>query len=284
MTVPVPPDPKVVRTSTCEISYREVGEGPALVVFHGGGPGASGWGNFGANVADFSDRYRVIVPDLPGWGGSRVVDDVGTWPEVVIDAIAEFLAAIGVSRAHLLGNSAGGGVALQLAIRHPALVDKLVLMAPWLGDVCTPVYSAQPLEGTGHLMHYYDTEPDEDRMRALVETFVFDADAPGLDAVIEARFAASTAPGARDGYLHAMHTWWDVPNAREDVAALPNETLLVWGKNDRFCAMEDAFQYLNLLARSHLVVLGGCGHWVQVEKPVEFARFVGAFLADGPVR
>jgi pimeloyl-ACP methyl ester carboxylesterase len=276
----VSPDPQVVRTSKCEISYREVGEGPAFVTFHGGGPGASGWGNFGSNVADFSDRYRVIVPDLPGWGGSRVIDDDGTWPEVVIDAIAEFLQEIGVSSAHLLGNSAGGGVALQIAIRYPDLVDKLVLMAPWLGDVCTPVYSSQPLEGTKHLMHYYDIEPDKDRMRALVETFVFDANDPTLEAVIDARFAASTAPGARDGYMHAMHTWWDIPNAREDVRSIDKETLLVWGKNDRFCSMDDAFQYLNLIARSRLVVFGECGHWAQAEKPDEFARFVGAFLAD----
>jgi pimeloyl-ACP methyl ester carboxylesterase len=60
------PVPKLVRTSTCEISYREVGEGPALVVLHGGGPGASGWGNFGSNTPAFSDRYRVIVPG-PRW-------------------------------------------------------------------------------------------------------------------------------------------------------------------------------------------------------------------------
>lgn len=276
----VPPEPKLVRTSTCEISYREVGDGPALVVLHGGGPGASGWGNFGSNTAAFSDRYRVIVPDLPGWGGSRVVSDDGTWPEVVIDALAAFLGEIGVASAHLLGNSAGGGVALQIAIRFPELVDKLVLMAPWLGDVCTPVYSAQPLEGTKHLMHYYDGEPDRDRMKALVETFVFDASDPKLDAVIDARFAASTAPGARDGYMHAMHTWWDVPNAREDVRAIDKETLLVWGKNDRFCSLDDAFQYLNLLAKSRLVVFGECGHWVQAEKPDDFARFVNAFLED----
>ena len=129
-----------------------------------------------------------IVPDLPGWGGSRVIVENGTWPEVVIDALAEFLEEIGVSSAHLLGNSAGGGVALQIAIRYPDLVDKLVLMAPWLGDVCTPVYSAQPLEGTKHLMHYYDSEPDKARMRALVETFVFDASDPKLESVIEAAF------------------------------------------------------------------------------------------------
>ena len=67
---------------------------------------------------------------------------------------------------------------------------------------------------------------------------------------------------------------------REDVRAIEKETLLVWGKNDRFCSMDDAFQYLNLLAKSHLVVLGECGHWAQAEKPDEFARFVGAFLAD----
>ena len=93
----VPPDPRIVRTSNCEIAYREVGDGPALVAFHGGGPGASGWGNFGANVADFSARHRVIVPDLPGWGGSRVIVEDGTWPEVVIDALAEFLQEIDVS-------------------------------------------------------------------------------------------------------------------------------------------------------------------------------------------
>ena len=103
---------------------------PPLVLLHGGGPGASGWSNFSQNVPGLAEHFRVLVVDQPGYGQSDkpiVTDGVWTFNAKVLAGLFDEL---GIEKAHLVGNSLGGGTSLKTALDHPERVDRMVLMGP----------------------------------------------------------------------------------------------------------------------------------------------------------
>ena len=114
-----------------DIHLKETGEGPAVVFIHGSGPGASGHSNFRQNVDAFvAAGYRVILPDLIGYGASSKPEGIDYTLQLFTDTLYEALQAHGIARASLVGNSLGGGIALQMALDHPEFSERLALMAP----------------------------------------------------------------------------------------------------------------------------------------------------------
>ena len=270
-----------VETSEAVVSYRDVGSGPVLLLLHGGAPAATGLGNFGRNVADLADEFRLIIPDQPGFGGSRLSADSGLpYPVVSAKAMIELLDALGVDNAHVVGNSKGGGVAIEMALARPRLVTRLVLMTPAFRGFASQVLAPEP-EGGQLLRHYYPN-PTVERARHLVRSFVFDPDQiPDLEQVVQTRYQATLDPQLEAGYLRMMTSTVADPDSRsavEKVRSIDNPTLLMWGRDDKFCNLEDAFAYLSALRNSELVVFRDTGHWVMFERRTEFAAHVKAFL------
>jgi 4,5:9,10-diseco-3-hydroxy-5,9,17-trioxoandrosta-1(10),2-diene-4-oate hydrolase len=116
-------------TSLGEIAVAEAGDGPVLVMLHGGGPGASGVSNYHQNLPALSQRFRVVLPDQPGFGGSyrpsEAELDERSITEITVDALFQALDALGIDRFHLLGNSLGGAAALAMAQMRPELTDDI---------------------------------------------------------------------------------------------------------------------------------------------------------------
>jgi pimeloyl-ACP methyl ester carboxylesterase len=271
-------DLRTIETSEATISYRDLGAGPTILCLHGGGPGATGWGNFAGNAEDLSANFRVIVPDQPGFGASRLNKDSGhSYKRVSALAMSELLEQLGVGQAHLIGNSMGGGVALTMAMRHAGQVDRLALMGPWLPGFGLRIYS--PPSAT-NLQDYYP-DPSLEKMRALLRAFVHNPNVPGLEELAVSRYETSLKPEIREGFLRMSQGTDpdDDPRSVYDrVAALSNKTLLVWGRDDRFCSLDEAFLYLSALTDSRLVLLRDTGHWAQIEQRADFATYVTAFL------
>src|SRR5215472_18435749 len=101
-----------------------------VVLLHGGGPGASSWSNFGKNMPVIASRFRTVMMDLPGYGGSVARPPTAHFFTLAADALAGLLDDLGIGKAHLIGNSLGGGTALRFALRYPDRVGRLVLMGP----------------------------------------------------------------------------------------------------------------------------------------------------------
>src|SRR6202000_1612925 len=112
------------------IFVAETGSGPAVVMLHGGGPGASGVSNYSRNIGALAQHFRVIVPDMPGYGRSAKGIDQSDPFGYLADMIRGLLDELGVATAYLVGNSYGGAAALRLALDTPNRVGKLVLMGP----------------------------------------------------------------------------------------------------------------------------------------------------------
>ena len=270
----------VVETSDAIISYRDVGSGPVVLALHGGGPGVTAWGNFSANVADMSGDFRFIVPDQPGFGASYFTNDEGgDYHTASAKAMAELLAKLNIEKAHVIGNSMGGGVALRMAIHAPDRVDRLVLMGAYFREFARPLIGPAP-QGNSLLWNYYP-DPTLERMDHLVRTFVYDAkQIPGVEDIIKGRYELTKDPKVEAGYTRMMRGKPD-PDPRsawEKVASVKHKAQIIWGKDDRFCHLEEAFQFLAALENSELVVLRNTGHWVMLERRAEFASYVTAFL------
>ena len=113
-----PAQTRSVAVGPRQIHLHEFGAGPALLMLHGGGPGASGLSNYARNVQALAGRFRVLVPDLPGYGQSSkgVADDpFGD----IATAMLGLLDALDIAQAHVIGNSLGGACALRMALDAP---------------------------------------------------------------------------------------------------------------------------------------------------------------------
>lgn len=273
------------------LAYHEAGLGSSaagragdgglpLVMLHGGGPGASAWSNFGPALPRFAPRFRTLLVDQPGFGASGKPPVVGNYYRFAADLVVALLDELGIDRAHLLGNSLGGGTAMRLALSYPDRVGRLVLMGP--GGLSLNLFSADPTEGVQRLMEF-GADPSRDRLRAFISTMVVDQ---GLvtDELVDERYADATAPGAQEAMRSMGMSFWNADTAEDgmlwrEAHRLRKHTLLTWGREDRVNPIDGAFAALKLIPKARLHVFPNCGHWAQIEAADEFAEVTTAFLA-----
>ncbi|MBL7487657.1 alpha/beta fold hydrolase [Frankia sp. AgB1.9] len=251
-------------------------------MLHGGGPGASGVANYHQNLPALSRRFRVLLPDQPGFGGSYRPTEADledrSVTTIAVDALFQALDALGVERFHLLGNSLGGAAAIAMAQTRPDSVAGLVLMAP--GGGWLP-FGPTPTEGQKEMFRYYNGGgPSPRKMAAFIRTMVFDHRQFGDD-VVQARYEASLDEShvafyhrynASFARRHGMDPLW------RDLDRIKAPTLLLWGRDDRTITLDGAQLMLRQISDVQLHVFGNCGHWVQLERQQEFERLVADFL------
>ncbi len=266
---------KFIQAAGVRLHYHEIGAGEPLICLHGAGPGASAWSNFKSNVGAFASKHRTYLVDLPQYGRSdKVVIEGGrlTFTAGVLDA---FMEAVGLTSAHFVGNSMGGQVALKMAIDTPHRVNRMVVLgaSPISFSALTPL----PVEGVRLIRDYYrgSEGPTQAKMRALMDTLVATS---GMitDAMVEERYAASADP-------EVVALFTKTPPQNEDLFAhldkVAAPTLVIWGQDDRFGALEVGLLLLKRLQRARMVVFPRCGHWAHVERADEFNHLVLDFLA-----
>jgi 4,5:9,10-diseco-3-hydroxy-5,9,17-trioxoandrosta-1(10),2-diene-4-oate hydrolase len=267
------------------LHYHEAGpadpDGLPVVLLHGGGPGASGWSNFGRNLPVFAARFRTLLVDQPGFGQSDRPPVTGNYFTFAADALAGLLKTLGIERAHLLGNSLGGGTAVRFALNHPDHAGRLVLMAP--GGLSLNVFSPDPTEGIKRLSRFAAAPgPSRDKMAAFLSIMVHDQRLV-TDELIDERFAAASDPAALAAMASLGASFFDPATAEDgllwrDAHRLRNRVLLIWGREDRINPLDGALVALKVIRRAQLHVFGGCGHWAQLEKFDEFNRLAISFL------
>jgi 4,5:9,10-diseco-3-hydroxy-5,9,17-trioxoandrosta-1(10),2-diene-4-oate hydrolase len=263
-----------------QIHLAEFGAGMPLLMLHGGGPGASGQSNYVRNIGALARHFRVLVPDLPGYGqSSKQVDAADPFGDQA-GAMLGLLDALDIERAHVVGNSLGGACALRMALDAPQRIGRLVLMGP--GGI--GISQSQPTEGLKRLLGYYAGEgPTFEKLRRFIcQDLVFDASQVS-DAVLQERFAASIDPevvanpplrAPKD--LEAFKRLDFLLDAR--LPALATPTLVMWGAEDRVNPPAGAAALQQRMAACDTVLFSRTGHWVQWERAAEFNAFVAGFL------
>ena len=268
---------RTVQTRDWMIHYNEAGTGRPVILLHGSGAGATGWSNFAKNIEVLAERYHVYAVDMPGWGASEAV----TWERLDhVESLRQFMDALGIAEAAIIGNSMGGITALGMATAHPERVSHLITMGS--GSSRSPKLFSPgdgPTEGLKILFAGYRT-PTPEIMRQLVEIMTFDP-ANATDEIAQQRSEAAMArPEHLTNILEGLPYGSPVPKwfSMDDLLSVQIPTLLIHGRDDRVVPYEHSLLLLAHIPNSRLVLLNRCGHWAQTEHADEFNRLVAEFI------
>lgn len=268
-----------IQTQDWRIHYNEAGDGHPVVLLHGGGPGATGWSNYSPNIEPLSRHFRVIAPDMPGWGESDPVDfEKLDHVEVAV----QLLDALGIEKAAFVGNSMGGHTSIRLAYEHPERVSHLITMG-------SPLQMGPFLMGAGggpteglKLMYAAYHDPSPEAMRRLVEIMVYDKERFASDELTQERSVAATKGQQHlDNVVAAgkrapIPIWAD----KSRISSISAPSLLVHGRDDRVVSFESTLFLAANIANSRAVLINRCGHWAQLEHADEFNRLVTDFVQN----
>ena len=250
------------------IAYERAGDGPPLILVHGGiGDGRGTWHR---QLDGLSDEFTVVAWDAPGAGLSS---DPPPWfrlPEYA-DCLAGFVSALGLGRPHVAGLSFGGGLALELYRRHPALPRTLILAsayAGWAGSLPPEVFE-QRLKLA---LQSADLPPDR-FVREVMPT-LFSKSAP---AEMVEEFAANVS-GFHPAGLTAMARSFAEADLRDVLPRIDVPTLLLYGDDDVRAPLNVAEDLHAAITTSRLVVVPGVGHVINIEAGERFNAEVRAFL------
>ena len=254
-------------------NYHESGEGAPLFLLHGSGPGVSGWTNWSKTIGQFDDKWRVIVPDIAGFGFTEFKEDSKYNIKLWVHHLIGIMDALGIEKASFVGNSFGGALAIGLALFDPSRVDKLILLGtPAGGFVQTP-----GLRGA------WTYEPSVENMRSLLELFPYDKSFI-TDELVKSRYEASAREGAQEALRKLL------PKPKDDgvtiVRGFPDTslvniqapTLVVHGREDNVVPPECGLLLAKTIPNADLYLFGQCGHWVQTEQSEKFVSIVRQFL------
>jgi 2-hydroxy-6-oxonona-2,4-dienedioate hydrolase len=266
-----------VTVGRLEVQYHAAGRGDPVLLVHGAGPGTTACSTFGPTIDVLARRFRVLAPDLPGWGESTSVEFDA---RVQLAALVGFMEATGTERAALVGHSLGGARALDLAAAHPDRVTRLVLLA-----APAPV-AAEPTEGGRAVVEAY-LEPTPERMLGLLAALCYDQSLVTAERATELSEAARAHPEHGPNFLGGLAktggSIFAAANPSSAIAEIVAPTLIVHGQNDRVVAHEAAFWLHSAIADSRLLLLERCGHWPHVEYSSEADEAVASFLGESNI-
>jgi 2-hydroxy-6-oxo-6-(2'-aminophenyl)hexa-2,4-dienoate hydrolase len=263
-------DGRTVLVDGVSTFYFDVGDGQPLVLIHGGGAGADSWSNWKDIVPAFGDGFRIIAVDMLGFGKTGKPDGDFIYSQGARNRhLAGFLRALDLTAPVVVGNSMGGCTALGVAVEHPELIGKLVLMGS--AGLVTAVH-----EDLKPVVQYDFTR---DGMVRLIRALTTDAFVIA-DSLVDYRFALATEPDTKRAYAATMG-WVRDQNGlsypEDFIRRNTVPTLVVNGKNDKVVPVANAYKFLELIQQSWGYILPNCGHWAMIEQPAAFARITRDF-------
>lgn len=250
------------------IAYRRAGEGPPLVLLHGGPTNGREWRN---QLGGLSNEFMVVAWDMPGTGGS---DDPPEdfQPRDYADCLAEFIDRLGLRHPHLLGLSFGSGLALELYRWHSEIPRSLVLAsayAGWAGSL-SPEAVAQRKAGMARMIEL----PPGAWAREWLPTLL----TPAASADVVDELSGILQEFHPAGQRALLRSGWTEHDARDVLPQIAVPTLLLYGDSDARSPAAVADAMHAQIRGSRLVFMPGVGHMGHVEMPERFNAEVRGFL------
>jgi pimeloyl-ACP methyl ester carboxylesterase len=262
----IPPPDEVTVVYGQKIHYVEAGQGPAVILLHGLGAVKEIWG---ASMGPLSAKYHVYALDQIGFGLSDkpLLDyRIATFTDFVFG----FMEVQHLSKATLVGNSLGGWIALDFALQHPEMVDKVVLVdaagLPWQQQ-SGPAINLNPASFAA--------------TRKMLEALFYDKKKMVTELFAQAVFISHMRNN--DGYtidrtLQGFATENQFLNEAK-LGSIHAPTLVVWGREDALIPLASGEKFRDHIPGAKMVVFDQCGHVPQIEKAPEFNRAVLDFLS-----
>lgn len=266
-------DRKTVLVDGLVTSYLEAGQGDPVVLLHGGefGAGAElGWERIVDAVAQ---RYRVLAPDMLGFGGSAKVVDFTDGRGMRIRHVARFCATLGVETAHFVGNSMG---AINLFV--DATSEAPVLPMRSLTAIC----GGGDIQRNEHSAALYDYDATVEGMRRIVQALFHDPAYPADEAYVRRRYDASIAPGAWESLAAARFRRPGLeppppPSSARAYGRITVPTLVVEGGADKLLPAGWAARIAAQIPGGRSAVIADAGHCPQIEQPQAVADLLLEF-------
>jgi pimeloyl-ACP methyl ester carboxylesterase len=265
------------------VNVIELGSGPPVVFIHG----LSGsWQNWLEQLPVFARDHRVLTFDLPGFGASQMPRE-----KITIRGYGRFVDALlgelGVSSAAVVGNSMGGFIGIELAIRFPERVERLVLVSA-AGLSIEYLRNERALAVLGAIENrlaaysgWLASRSDALARRPGARRMIFGIVAKRPDRLPGPLVAEQVRGSGKPGFLPALDALTDYP-IRDRLGEIACPTLIVWGAEDKLVPARDADEFARLIPNSRKVVWPETGHVAMLERPEAFNALVQAFLAEEP--
>lgn len=270
-------NPEIGRTidvNGIKTNLHDIGSGQPVMLIHGSGPGVTAWANWRLVMPELSKNYRVIAPDMLGFGFTERPTNTQCNVDRWVNHAIGILDALDIEQCDFVGNSFGGGIALALAIRHPKRVRRLILM----GSVGVTFTLTPGLDAV------WGYSPSLSTMKGLLDIFAYDRSLV-TDELAQLRYEASIRPGFHEAFSTMFpaprQRWVDALASKEaDIRAIQHETLIMHGREDQVIPLQTSQKLFEWIPKSQLHLFGQCGHWTQIEHAARFSTLVSDFLAE----
>ena len=260
------------------VHFQDVGpaDGPVVFLIHGFASSNLVWSKVLLELAE--QGFRVIAPDLLGYGYSAKPRDleytIGRQARMVVGLIKE----LRIERTNIVGSSYGGAIAATIALDHPSLVEKLVLVgavtnnrptryllmrlfgSPVIGDILSPL-----VVGSRRLLRM--------RMKRVYDRHSWPMD----ERRVQARHLPLATRGTHRAIIRTVRRW-DAERISRDAHLITQPTLVLWGDRDREVPLADGHRLNEDIPNSRLKIFEACGHLPHEEYPDEFVEVVTRFL------
>ena len=264
---------KYVQAGSLRVHYYEAGRGEPLIFCIGQGAGTSAWVVYHRVVEQLSKQFRCLLIDQPGYGKSDPIVVKGeSRSTMYARTVRDVMDALGIDAATIVDMSFGAQTAQALAIDYPGHAKRLVLHASGVGP---------PMASHAFVAMYAAfADPSLATMRGMMNAFLYNgAQYSDDDLMLQARVDAWISRPELDEARRASDAVQRDLSASLGALTLP--ILQMHGRNDLIAPLESALRLFNYLPNSRLVLFSQCGHWIPVEKPDEFVRYVTDFVHHG---
>jgi len=261
-----------IKVDGLHIEYLEGGQGDVVLLLHGFGANKDNWTRISKH---FTPHYRVIAPDLPGFGESSRQPDANYTTVAQADRIYAFARAMGIKSFHLGGSSMGGNIAGVYAAKHPESVISLWLVAP--GGVASAEPSEMKRELDAGKSNPLVVESVEDYKRLIDFIFVKKPFIPGPMLNQLAKQAIKNRP-LNQNIFKQINAASKTTGLESTLNGSVVPTLIVWGANDRVLHVSGAKILESVMPKAQVSIMEGVGHLPMLEKPKETAEIYISFL------
>jgi pimeloyl-ACP methyl ester carboxylesterase len=260
--------------------YLDLGTGPDTVLLHGGGPGCTGWSDFGPVAHLFAADRRCLIPDILQYGRSDKCRIEGPMWDFHAASVVALLDELGVQDADFVCNSWGGTIALNLAARYPHKVRSVTLTGSM------PVFYGPlaPLPENGHRgrtardRYYGGQGPTREKLRQLITSLEwYDPDLLPEE-TLDLRYEQSLNPEERALAAMTDGPRGDWQDLTAELALIEAPVLLMWGMQDAFLTPDYPLMLARMIKHGSLHVMDHASHHLQEERPVAYHAVVDGFL------
>jgi 2-hydroxy-6-oxonona-2,4-dienedioate hydrolase len=275
-----PPESRYASADGVTYHYLELGTGQDTVFLHGGGPGCTGWTDFGPVAPLFAADRRCLLVDILQYGKSEKVRISGPMWDFHAAKTVALLDELGLARADFVCNSWGGTIALNLAAKYPERVRSLVVTGsmPVFYGPLAPLPEGARRGRNARDVYYGGDGPTREKMRELITRLEWYDGAKLPEQTLDLRYQQSLDPGERE--LAAMSDsprgdWQDLTG---ELGRIQAPALFIWGMHDAFLTPDYPLMLARMVPNGNLHVMDHVSHHLQEERPHAFHAVVTGFL------